>query len=194
MKSYIIRLSDFPNSIEWAERAYKSAKENNWNIHFFEGSNGQKETLKDYNIKINSKYKKAIASFERVGTVGCFLSHYRLWKKCIELDEPICILEHDVTIHAAFPELEFNDIIKLSTNKKAKDIYLGEWWAGAMGYCVSPQGAKKLVNFVETNGAMPADTMLCTGIIDLQFYNPINTVVTYVIDEFSFTWDLKNDI
>jgi len=190
MRSYIIRLSDFPNSVEWSEKAYNSAEEHGWNIYFFEGVNGKKETLLDYNIKVNKKYKKAIPAFERVGTVGCFLSHYKLWKKCIELNESICVLEHDVTIHKSFPKLEFKDVIKLSTNKKAKDIYLGEWWAGAMGYCVTPSGASKLVNFVETQGAMPADTMLCTGIVDLQFYEPINTVVTYVIDDFSFTWDL----
>lgn len=192
MKTYIIRLSDFPNSVEWSKNAYNSARQHNWDIHFFEGSNGQKEKLADYNIKINKKYKKAIKSFERLGTVGCFLSHYRLWKLCIELNEPICILEHDVTIHDTFPALNFEDVIKLSTNSKAKDIYLGEWWAGAMGYCISPKGAKKLVNFIKTEGAMPADTMLCTGIIDLKFYDPINTIVTYVIDDFSFTWDLKN--
>lgn len=191
MKSYIIRLSDFPNSVEWSEKAYNSAKAYNWNIHFFEGVNGQKETLADYNVKINKKYKKSIKAFERKGTVGCFLSHYKLWQKCIELNEPICILEHDITIHAPFPVLQFKDVCKLATGPKAKPIYLGEWWAGGMGYCITPQGASKLISFVEEKGAMPADVMLCTGIIDLQFYDPINTVVTYVTDNFSFTWDLE---
>jgi hypothetical protein len=190
MKSYIIRLSEFPNSVEWSSKAYNSAKEYGWNVHFFEGVNGQKETLADYGININKKYKKAIKSFERVGTVGCFLSHYKLWKKCIELNEPICILEHDITIHAPFPVLQFKDVCKLATGPKAKPIYLGEWWAGGMGYCITPQGASKLISFVEENGAMPADVMLCTGIVDLQFYDLINTVVTYVTDNFSFTWDL----
>ena len=191
MISYIIRLSDFSNSVEWSKNAYKSAKQHNWDVHFFEGSNGQKETLADYNIKINKKYKKAIKSFERLGTVGCFLSHYLLWKKCIELNEPICILEHDVTIHSAFPTLDFSDVIKLSSGPKAKNFYLGEWWAGAMGYCITPQGANKLIKFINTEGAMPADVMLCNGIIDLQFFNPINNIVTYTTDNFSFTWDLK---
>jgi hypothetical protein len=194
MKSYIIRLSDFPNSVKWSNKAFASAKKYNWDINFFEGVNGQKETLADYNIKINKKYKKAIKAFERVGTVGCFLSHYNLWKKCIELNEPICILEHDVTIHEEFPNVKFNDILKLATGPKSKNFYLGEWWAGGMGYCLTPNGAHKLVKFVKDYGAMPADVMLCTGIIDLQFYKPINTVVTYVTDNFSFTWDLKNEV
>jgi glycosyl transferase family 25 len=32
------------------------------------------------------------------GEVGCFISHYILWKKCIELDEPIIIFEDDGVI------------------------------------------------------------------------------------------------
>jgi GR25 family glycosyltransferase involved in LPS biosynthesis len=31
----------------------------------------------------------------RLGVIGCFLSHFYLWKTCIELNEPILILEHD---------------------------------------------------------------------------------------------------
>jgi len=30
------------------------------------------------------------------GEVGCILSHIKLWKKCVELNEPILILEDDV--------------------------------------------------------------------------------------------------
>ena len=60
-----------------------------------------------------------------------------------------------------------------------------------MAYCVTPSGASKLVHFAEQHGAMPADVMLCTGIIDLDFYDPIGTVVTYVTDDFSFTEDFR---
>ena len=57
---------------------------------------------------------------------GCFLSHYSLWKKCIELKEPIIILEHDV---------EFND--KVIIPKELGDFdgvinigqpIWGTWW------------------------------------------------------------------
>jgi len=34
----------------------------------------------------------------RLGVIGCFLSHFYLWKKCIETNEPILILEHDAEI------------------------------------------------------------------------------------------------
>ncbi|WP_104713491.1 glycosyltransferase family 25 protein [Helicobacter cetorum] len=34
--------------------------------------------------------------------LGCFLSHYFLWKKCLELNEPIIILEDDVALEPNF--------------------------------------------------------------------------------------------
>lgn len=189
MKSYIIRLSDFPNSVEWSKKAYNSAKQHNWDVHFFEGSNGQKETLADYNIKINKKYKKAIKSFERLGTVGCFLSHYRLWKLCIELNELICILEHDTLINKPLDIKTFDEVLKLIKGPTTKGSYLGEWWASGAAYCLTPQGASKLIKFAELEGAMPADVMLNTGIVDIQFDQ--NNIVCVDQNNFSFTWDLK---
>lgn len=188
MKSYIIRLSEFPNSVEWSKKAYNSAKQHNWDVHFFEGSNGQKETLADYNIKINKKHKKSSTSFLRLGTVGCFLSHYRLWKMCIELNDPICILEHDIIVNNFFPKLKFKDVLKLYKGPETKPIYLGKWWASGAAYCITPQGANKLIKFAELEGAMPADVMLNTGIVDIEFNN--NTIVSIEQNSFSFTWNL----
>ena len=72
VKSFIIRLSEFSNSVEWAKKAYDSAKVNGWNVHYFEGVDGRKETLRDYNVKINSKYKKSIRAFERIKNSSTF--------------------------------------------------------------------------------------------------------------------------
>ena len=191
VKSFIIRLSDFSNSVEWAKKAYDSAKVNGWNVHYFEGVDGRKETLRDYNVKINSKYKKSIRAFERIGTVGCFLSHYKLWQRCVELNETICILEHDVIINKPFPNITVTDILKFVKGPETKPAYIGKWWASGAGYCVSPVGAKKLINFVKNEGAMPADVMLNTGIVDIQFDE--SDIVKIVNYNFSFTWNLKND-
>ena len=34
--------------------------------------------------------------------------HYLLWKKCVELDEPILILEHDAIFKQNIPDIEFD--------------------------------------------------------------------------------------
>lgn len=44
------------------------------------------------------------AKFMSLGELGCYASHYSLWEKCIELDEPICILEDDITLKEDFKE------------------------------------------------------------------------------------------
>ena len=56
-----------------------------------------------------------------------------------------------------------------------------------------PTGAKKILDWVNANGVMPADWMLCDGIVDMQFDN--YNKVTFKTDV-SFTKDLneKNDL
>jgi GR25 family glycosyltransferase involved in LPS biosynthesis len=40
-------------------------------------------------------YKKTYPAENQDRVVACALSHYRLWKLCVELDEEIVVLEHD---------------------------------------------------------------------------------------------------
>ena len=54
------------------------------------------------------------------GEVGCFLSHYLLWKKCIDLNEPILVLEDDAIIT---DEFDIEKIEKLTDEYNF--IYLG---------------------------------------------------------------------
>ncbi|CCF80089.1 putative lipopolysaccharide biosynthesis protein [Helicobacter bizzozeronii CCUG 35545] len=37
-----------------------------------------------------------------MGELGCYASHYSLWQKCIQLHEPIAILEDDVHLKPHF--------------------------------------------------------------------------------------------
>jgi len=50
------------------------------------------------------------------GVLGCFLSHYNLWKKCVKLNIPIGVLEYDAVIIKPLPEnilAQFNDYLNL---------------------------------------------------------------------------------
>jgi len=80
---------------------------------YFKAINGNDAEFhyKNTNIKKHGKFKK-----ERPGVIGCFFSHYYLWQKCIELNEPIVILEHDgYLIRPIDPLLldQFDDVLKL---------------------------------------------------------------------------------
>jgi glycosyl transferase family 25 len=81
---------------------------------YFDAINGL-EAEKHYEITGVPKPKKSIKK-GRPGVLGCFFSHYYLWRKCLSLNEPICILEHDGYFIQPLPENIcdlFDDVLKL---------------------------------------------------------------------------------
>lgn len=189
MEGYIIYLPEFENSVQWANTALESAKFFNWNIKLYPGVNGRKVKIKDYNLSACSKSKKSLRLFENPGVHGCFLSHYNLWKKSFLENKTIAIFEHDVQFLKEFTDVQFVDVIKLYGFKKAKPNFIGNWWESTCGYIVSPAGAYKLLNWVEVNGAMPADWMLSDGIVDVVLDN--NNFISKQDTDYSFTKDFK---
>jgi len=83
------------------------------------------------------------------GVKGCFYSHYRLWEKCTELDEPIMIFEDDVKIYrnVNFKEYYWQDILILAFGKT---LYNGEPYKT---YLENPKGPLQIVPW--TNSSMP---------------------------------------
>ena len=188
MKGYVIYLPDYDNSVQMADLAIKTGTEHGWNVQLYAGVNGMKTRLSDYGIRPTHTSKKARKLLQRPGTQGCFLSQYLLWKKCHTENTPICIFEHDVVFKKPMGEYEDCDVYKFEGFNKAKPIPAGNWYEGARAYRITPTGAKKILDWVHANGAMPADWMLCDGIVDMRFdkYNK----VTYKT-EVSFTKDLS---
>lgn len=187
-KGYIIYLPQFEESVVMATRALTTGESLGWNLELYEGVNGLDTTLEDYRLKATTQSKKAQRLLGRPGTQGCFLSQFNLWNKCVELDIPICIFEHDVVFKKPMGDYVDCDVYKFEGFKKAKPIPAGNWYEGARAYRITPTGAKKIINWVIKHGAMPADWMLCDGIVDMQFdkYNKV-TYETKV----SFTKDLS---
>jgi len=115
----------------------------------------------------------------RQGVVGCALSHLELWRSVT--DQPLLILEDDIEFAPCF-EIKLHSILKTAPPfwdvlfighhllkehiTDHRDPYnLPYWedmlkysvpnrisWVGTFGYLVSPAGARKLVEFVETHG------------------------------------------
>jgi GR25 family glycosyltransferase involved in LPS biosynthesis len=111
-------------------KCIESAREFNYNVIPYPGIYGDeidslaaKENIlvcKDLQHKVKSK-----------GVIGCFLSHYLLWKKCVDLNIPIGVLEYDAAFLNALPNNildSFEDYCSLDINrhlyfKKGKDLY-----------------------------------------------------------------------
>lgn len=111
-------------------KCIESAKEFDYNIIPYPGIYDDNiDTLVDKeNIVICNDLLHKV---QTKGVVGCFLSHYYLWKKCVDLNVPIGILEYDVAFLNQLPNnvLDlFEDYCNLDINrhkyfKQGKDVY-----------------------------------------------------------------------
>jgi len=64
------------------------------------------------------------------GHQGCFLSHFEVWMKCVKLNEPVLVLEHDGIMIRELPEDildKFDGVLKLDPldvyNKEGVEAY-----------------------------------------------------------------------
>ena len=122
------------------------------------------------------------------GVIGCFYSHYGLWKKCIELDEPIMIFEDDVKFFRGWEPIEWDDVLVLSLGKSS---FLDEPWKtyletpsghpqpiswrsfsmpGASGYAIKPKAARSLVKFYN-KFFYPADNAINQHLVKIQVHS-----------------------
>lgn len=106
--------------------------------------------------------------------VACALSHISLWAKCIELDQPIVILEHDaVMVHRFAQHPIYNSIIYLGHRAQMEGVNslftpphavsnLGfHFLCGAHAYAIDPAVAKSLLAHVVQWGIhQPLDVMI----------------------------------
>ena len=63
------------------------------------------EFKKEFHYKIYRRQyvgQEDIPKLSRPGVIGCFYSHYALWRKCIDLGEPIMIFEDDVKFYRKY--------------------------------------------------------------------------------------------
>lgn len=126
-----------------------------------------------------------IAKILRPGVIGCFYSHYRLWQRCIELNESILIFEDDVMFERGFISVEWDEVLLLCTGKDAykHDFYADKLYnpedppgvvklhnasmPGAVGYGITPKGARKLVEAYSIE-FLPADTAMNVFVVNLE--------------------------
>jgi GR25 family glycosyltransferase involved in LPS biosynthesis len=199
MKSYIIYLHGFKNSEDMAHIALDSAIKHGWDIELYKGVNGLTQSITDYGIVANDKNAKCRESMKRPGVQGCLLSHWLLWKKCIQHNNIIGIFEHDVKFLKPIDRtVEFLDVLKLEGFDLKKPRPAGNWYEGTRGYLITPTGAGKLLSWINHNGCLPSDVQIGTDIVNIQLCE--DQVITQQDQphskqskrEQSFTWNLEN--
>jgi len=155
-----------------------------------------KENLPDnfwetYNIQIQEKFKwdeRYINKHNSNGTRGCFYSHYRMWRHCLDINEPVMIFEDDVKFFRNYIPTEFDDLLIVSLGKNSfynepyktwledpsgtprAHNWTGFSMPGASGYIIKPHAAKTLLKFYK-NYFMPADNAINKNLLKIEITN-----------------------
>ncbi len=197
-KAFIIHLSKVESSLSSALKVKESLQKFNLDAELFEGSYGnvtikeyieQNRTCHDWGIKgPDNPYSDEVKkSFLIPGLIGCFDSHYRLWKKCVELNEPIFVFEDDVVIERGFIPVEWKDVLSVAFSHAKKYLlykdyldnptgdaiaapYKQSTMPGNGGYLIKPHAAKKLVDAYK-NSFLPADNAINQYLVSIQIHS-----------------------
>jgi len=101
LKTFVINLA---GSDERWETTSARLKELSVSFERFEAVDGrvsQHPLFERHDDNLRQKYRGRALSG---GELGCFASHFLLWQRCVELDEPIVVMEDDLVISSSFNE------------------------------------------------------------------------------------------
>lgn len=137
--------------------------------------------------------KRAYPTKYKERRIACSMSHYRLWYKAIEENEPILVLEHDAEftnkldydyiLESRFDIIGINnplaatrrahqlkDLIESSgqeimTIPDIDDFNVPQGLAGNSAYIIKPAGAKNVIEAAKEHGMWPNDALMCKQLI-----------------------------
>jgi glycosyl transferase family 25 len=200
MKSFIIHLSKIPASLETATRLKNQLTEYSMESELFEGTYGndavammktEGREVHPWGIKgppaIPQAVNPNIGKHLTPGEQGCFYSHYRLWQKCVELNEPIIIFEDDIVLSRKFIDISWDDILIVALGHPKKTHryrhfldnpegpaeaaeYYQSSMPGCCGYAIKPHAAKKLLD-VYSETYLAADNAINCYHVKMQIHN-----------------------
>ena len=163
MKVFVVSLK---RSVDRRERIQKHLDTLDISFEFFDAIDGSIEGFQysDHARPLTTKKHKGYTL--KANEVACFASHYGLWKKSIELNESIVIIEDNVEpiskakelIELSFQYINKYGYIKLSATQKSQftnivnltpEFQLGGYerkTCGTTAYIVSPKVAQRFVD------------------------------------------------
>ena len=190
--AYIIRIKGHTISEQLSDRCAASCVEVNQPYQFWEAYDGTGETIlpPSHHSEVMSMMK-VTDHYLTKGEVACALSHISLWVKCVLLDKPIVILEHDaIMVQPYTSHGVYNSICYLGGAEQA----LGGWdvrsipphgrdgpnfhfICRAHAYAIDPIVAKNMVAHVIQMGVYnSADKLLRTDLF------PVHQMGLYAYD------------
>lgn len=124
-------------------------------------------------VRNDPQLKTRFQGIKRDGEIGCWLSHYKLLEKIASLpyDANILVLEDDAVVNSPFkvPNCnfdfmylgyigEYDDWVSQMTAPLWKTFIRSQGHAGTHAYCVTTQGARKIIQKVDSKArSLPID-------------------------------------
>ena len=206
MKTYIIHLPNNPLSVQLANKAYESCIKHGYDAFLFNAKNHNDVELffKSNNMKeifstVIDHYATYKFWIQKPGARGCAASHIYLWQKCVELQEPIVILEHDAMVLKPWPEIDWTHVLHLDYEGSIKrrvwrnisdkyqevkensvfrmgfvpfDLPLATCMNCTYAYAIKPSAAQLLLESVYRVGFYPVDRMINENIVSIETVHP----------------------
>ena len=119
MKSFVIYVKDHAESERYMQTCVNSCVSSGFEAEPFEGVT--RYTLQDWSqylypdlvgARITGMKKESDKLY--LTKKACFTNHVRLWNKCIELNQPIAVLEQDVYCVRKWDNQHFDDLLLLN--------------------------------------------------------------------------------
>lgn len=132
----------------------------------FDGTKGRPEIPENLNWVSHVLWPKLVTEKLSWAQVACFMSHYSLWCRCLTVDRPIVILEHDAIMVKPYTEHRlFNSIVYLGCIEqyRGSPVYATPPHASdqkgrlrslcrAHAYAIDPAVARSLVSYTIKHG------------------------------------------
>lgn len=176
MKKFVINLKRRQDRL-------KKFFENNPSLvdtHIFEAIDGKNLTLDKLHSMDMDTDRNYIYQFRNrkmtKGEIGCFLSHYKVWQICVDLNEPIIVLEDDAVLINAekLNESKIKNILKqygyLNMGRKENypeliqiindELEISYYAFDMHAYAITPKAARILINSHIEKNIVPVDEYL----------------------------------
>ena len=148
----------------------------------------------EYNLKAGL-IMRAYQTADPKKRMGCFLSHYMLWQRCIKYDEPMIIHEHDALYFSdenlpvyelekswyniiglnnpagatrmagAYDRVVYESEGKIVRAPAIDDHNIPQGIAGNSSYYIKPEGAETMIDLTKEYGCWPNDALMCRQLV-----------------------------
>jgi len=122
MKAFIIYVQGNKISETYAAKTLDSFNSNNgWEPTLFKGVKLSTLSYWKKQYPLQMKKLSRVASFHTLKTKTkyntkkcCSMNHYRLFQKCVKINEPIAVIEHDSYCKGNWLDVDFDDVLILN--------------------------------------------------------------------------------